>query len=223
MKTRNQFLLFIFTSFFFIFSERIYAQSDFGLKGGILFSTINAPDNHSNVEFGKRDGVVFGAFYKKQNILGPLGVQTEILYQQKGANIFIENTGVNESGYNTDIISLINMPASYYRTSEKLNYLSVPVLLEINAAKFLEVYAGPELGYLLSQKTDRQETDELSRFSAGVVMGATLKLCENSHLDFRYSTDFTSFDNMGKNTGVEMKNQGFTITIRQTITIKQSK
>jgi len=223
MKIRNQHLIIIFTSFFFICSERINAQSEFGVKGGILFSNINAPDNNSNVSIEKRDGVVLGAFYKKQNILGPVGVQTEILYQQKGANFFIENNTFNESGYTTDIIPLVNSVTSYYRTSEKLNYISVPIMLDISATKFLDIYAGPEVGYLVSQKTDRQATDELSRFSAGVIMGATLKLCENTHLDFRYATDFTAFDKMGKNTTVDMKNTGFSITIRQTITIKQGK
>lgn len=223
MKTGNQIFLIVITCFCFFHPERSNAQSEFGLKGGILFSTVNAPDNNSNVSIEKRDGVVLGAFYKKQNILGPLGVQTEILYQQKGANFFIENNIYDESGYNADILSLINTPASFYRTQEKLNYISVPVMLEVSATKFLEVYAGPEVGYLVSQKTERQETDELSRFSAGVVMGATLKLCENTHLDFRYATDFTAFDKLGKNSTIDLKNNGFTITLRQTITIKQSK
>jgi len=223
MKARNQFLLIIIASSCFLHPEKSKAQSEIGIKGGILFSNINSPDNNSNVTIEKRDGVVLGAFYKKQNILGPVGVQTEILYQQKGANFLIESNNYNESGYSTAIIPLVNSPSSFYRAQEKLNYLTLPVMLDINATKFLDVYAGPEVGYLVSQKTERQETDELSRFSAGVVMGATLKLCENTHLDFRYATDFTAFDKLGKNSTTELKNRGFTITIRQTITIKQSK
>lgn len=194
------------------------AQSEFGVKGGILFSNINASNNNSNVEIGKRDGVVLGAFYKKNNILGPVGFKTELLYQSKGANYFIENTEAPLI-YNTDEFGIDNTN-SYYRSEEKLHYLSVPLILEVATTNFLDIYAGPEIGYLVSQQTDRQETDELNRFSAGVVMGATLRLCENTKLDFRYSTDFTAFDKLGKNNSVDMKNNGFTITIQQTIFIK---
>lgn len=224
MKIKDQQIIpVLLFSFSMLLPGEIPAQSEFGVKGGILFSTINATDNNSNLEIHKHDGVVLGAFYKKQKILGPLGVQTEILYQQKGADFFIENTDFNENGYNQDILSMINSPTSFYRVNEKLHYVSVPLMLDVNTTKFLDIYAGPEIGYLISQKTDREETDELSRFSAGVVMGATLRLCENSHLDFRYSTDFTAFDKLGRGSSVEMKNRGFTITLRQTITIKQNK
>jgi hypothetical protein len=224
MKNKNHIIIVALLFGFLIHSNSSIAQSEVGVKGGILFSNIKTPGNNSNVEIEKRNGVTLGAFYKKENILGPVGFQTELLYQQKGANYFIESDITAESNYPDDYISaLIDASKSYYRSNEKLHYLTVPLLLEVNTAKFLDIYAGPELGYLISQKTNRQETDELSRFSAGIVMGATLKLCENTSLDFRYSTDFTAFDKLGRGSSVEMKNEGFTITIQHTIFIKQNK
>ncbi len=224
MKIKNYIILVALTFCFWLYSTHLKAQSEVGVKGGILFSDIKAADNNSNVEIEKRDGVAIGAFYKKKNIIGPVGFQTELLYQLKGANYFIENNNINGSTQSDEYIStLIDASKSYYKSSEKLHYLTVPLMLEVNTSKFLDIYAGPELGYLISQKTNRQTTDELSRFSAGVVMGATFRLCENTNLDFRYSTDFTAFDKLGKGSLTELRNEGFTITIQYTIFMKQSK
>ena len=224
MKNKNYVILVALTFCLSLYSTYLKAQTEVGVKGGILFSDIKAADNNSNVEIEKRDGIAIGAFYKKGNILGPVGFQTELLYQLKGANYFIEKSDISGSEYPDEYIStLIDASKSYYRSSEKLHYLTVPLMLEVNTINFLDIYAGPELSYLVSQKTDRQPTDELSRFSAGVVMGATLRLCENTSLDFRYSTDFTAFDKLGKGSSTDLKNEGFTITIQYTIFTKQSK
>lgn len=196
------------------------AQSEFGVKGGILFSNINAVDNNSNIEFEKKDGLSVGAFYKKRNLLGPVGFQTELLYQMKGANKFMEKYEIlPDEGQG----SQIEMSGAYYRDKEQLHYFTLPLLLTVRTTRFLDLYAGPELGYLFSLNNEREETGELNRFSAGVALGATVKLCENTHLDFRYSTDFTSFDSLGKISYIDLKNYGFAITIQQTLFRKQKK
>jgi hypothetical protein len=222
MKAKIQSILIIALPLLFYYPNESMAQSETGIKGGINYSTIIAPNNNSNVEIERRDGIVLGGFYKKNNVLGPIGFQTELLYEQKGANYFIENIDLSQYPVEA-FITPDNSPKSYFRSNEKLHYLTLPLLLNVNATNFLDIYAGPELSYLLSQKTNREETDELNQFSAGVVMGATLRLCENTKLDFRYSSDFTSFDKLGKNSDVDMRNRSFTITIQQTIFINQNK
>lgn len=194
--------------------KTLKAQSEFGVKGGILFSNIKAVDNNSNIEFEKKDGLSVGAFYKKRNLLGPVGFQTEFLYQMKGANVFMEKYEIlPDAGQG----SQIEMSGAYYRDKEQLHYFTLPLLLTVRTTKFLDLYAGPELGYLFSFKNSRLVTGEMKRFSVGVALGATLKLCENTHLDFRYSTDFTSFGTLGKISSIEKKNYGFGITINQTL------
>lgn len=199
--------------------KTLKAQSEFGVKGGILFSNIKAVDNNSNIEFEKKDGLSVGAFYKKRNLFGPVGFQTELLYQMKGANVFMEKYEILPDNGG----SRIEMSGAYYRDKEQLHYFTLPLLLTVRTTKFLDLYGGPELGYLFSFKNDRQESGNLNRFSAGVALGATLKLCENTHLDFRYSTDFTRFDTLGKISSIDLKNNGFAITIQQTLFRKPAK
>lgn len=195
-------------------------KTQFGVKGGILFSNINALDNNSNLEFEKKDGITLGVFYKKNDLFGPLGFQTELLYQMKGANIFMEHYEIlPDEGQG----SQIEMTGAYFRDKEKLHYVTLPLLLTARTAKFLDLYAGPEFGYLLPHKSIRQETGEMNRFSAGVALGATLKICERTHLDFRFSSDFTSFDKSFKNSSTDLKNYGFGITIQQSLFRKSAK
>lgn len=196
------------------------AQSEFGVKGGILFSNIKAVDNNSNIEFEKKDGLSVGAFYKKRNLFGPVGFQTELLYQMKGANVFMEKYEIlPDAGQG----SQVEMSGAFYRDKEQLHYFTLPLLLTVRTTKFLDLYAGPELGYLFSFKNSSLVTGEMKRFSAGAALGATLKLCENTQLDFRYSTDFTSFGTLGKISSIEKKNNGFAITIQKTLFRKQAK
>jgi hypothetical protein len=225
MKDQNQLTnVFILVLFFTaILAQNGKAQSEFGVKGGILFSNFNVTNNNSNVEFEKKDGLSAGLFYQSENLLGPVGFRSELLYQMKGTNYFIEKMVdlTNVDTGSPDYFDLLNAPKSYYRSDEKLHYFSIPLLLTVNTTKFLDLYAGPELGYLFSFKNKRESTGEMKRFSAGIAMGATVKLCDKTSLDFRYSTDFTTFDKLGKNSSTNMKNYGFSITIQQTLFRKQ--
>jgi hypothetical protein len=62
------------------------------------------------------------------------------------------------------------------------------------------------------------ETGNLNRFSFGSSVGAKLKLCTSTNLDFRYSFDFTNYDDSGSpGYPSKYKNHGFAITIQQTL------
>lgn len=220
MKNYYSITLAVFCLFFVSIDSKAQTKAEFGLKGGILFSNIHAIDNNSNFEFEKKDGLTLGMFYKKSDLLGPLGFQTELLYQMKGANVFMELYDIlPDQGQGSNI----ELTGAYYRDKEQLHYLTIPLLLTVRTAKFLDFYAGPEFGYLLSYKSKRQETGEMNRFSVGVAVGATLKICEKTHLDFRFSSDFTSYDKLNKYNSTELKNYGFGITIHQTLTRKPTK
>ena len=96
------------------------------------------------------------------------------------------------------------------------------MLLTVPTTKFFELYIGPELNYLLSKNTDRIETGNLNKFSLGAVVGGNLKLGDNTRLDFRYSYDLTSYDDMGDSqNSLKLKNYGFSVTIQQTLFRKQ--
>jgi len=220
MRNQNlQLITVIFGLILAIFStQSLKAQSKIGLKGGILFSNIHRSGSDSNLETEGKTGLSIGALYEKQNMLGIFGLQTEILYQQKGAEYFIRKL---ETNYTIDGGNTIALPSSYYRDTENLHYLTVPVLLTVSANKYLKLYIGPEFGYLFSIKNKRIKTEEVNRFSAGLAAGLSFKLCKNTNLDFRYSYDLTPFDYMDSNKISKLNNHGFEITIQQTIFNKQ--
>jgi hypothetical protein len=191
------------------------SQTELGLKGGILFSDINKGGPDSNLSFERQEGLVFGAFYKRNNLLGRIGFQSEILYQLKGAEVFIKHIDTDTYGYGNEPGNFFPL---YYRTQEKLHYVSMPLLFTVPTTKFFELYAGPEFNYLLSKNTNRVESGKFNRFSVGAAVGATVKLGEKTRLDFRYTHDLTSYDDMGDaQNPAKLKNQGFSVTIQQTL------
>lgn len=138
------------------------APAAFGAKAGVNFANLNFDGDGVNVNFDQRKGFVGGLFVVWP-ATGPVALQTEVLYSQKGAQI-------EEDGMTGKI---------------KLDYVDVPVLARVSSpasggASF-HVFAGPSFGFRVSAKTearfeDGEESedidDELERFDFGLVAGA---------------------------------------------------
>jgi len=206
--------------------KSVNAQSEFGVKGGALYTGFNKTNVGSMFSFEKKNGVELGVFYKLNNLLGPIGLQTELLYQLKGANLDIQyfcstNSETGNSGFGGDGYGYSNGKLSPHRTfTQNLHYISLPVLLTVTPVKFLDIFAGPQLGYLAGTSGDRIKTSDYERFSAGITGGVALNLGINTKLDFRYSRDFTTSYDMGQ---TDLKNQNFSISVQQTLFRKQAK
>jgi len=212
-------------SFIFLFAlsflnpQSATAQTEFGVKGGIIYSNIYRSGPKSNVDFDFKDGLSAGVFYKR-NLSAKFGFQSEILYQQKGADVKIEpidgTLGGGYSPYSGENNSgTVSIP---YSTKEKLHYLSLPLLVSFKPANFIELFAGPELNYLFSMNSNRLKTDNLNRFSPGISAGTRFKLGKNTSLDFRYSFDLSHYDNMGDSTHpAKLKTNSFAITLQQSL------
>lgn len=202
------------------------AQSEFGVKGGALYTGFNKTNVGSMFSFEKKNGVELGMFYKINNLLGPIGLQTELLYQLKGSNLDIQyscptNLETGEYNYGRAGYGYSNGKLSPHTTlTQNLHYISLPVLLTVTPIKFLDIFAGPQLGYLAGTSGDRIKTSDYERVSAGITGGVALKLGINTKLDFRYSRDFTTSYDMGQ---TNLKNQNFSISVQQTLFRKQAK
>lgn len=219
MKNKNlKIQIFFIGCFVVIFSETLHAQTEFGVKGGALYSGFR--DDYQGVifDFERKSGFLMGVYFTKKNLLGPVGLQTEFLYQLKGANTYILYHGDENSGGYPGYGYFDKSSAPWLRDTEHYHYLSVPVLFTVSPLKFLDIYGGPELGYLLSFSKNRRVTGELNRFSAGLATGLALKLGENTKLDFRYSTDFTTVYDMGS---TNLKNQAFSFSVQQALFKKE--
>lgn len=215
MKDRNlKIKIFLFGCFVVFSIKSLQAQTEFGIKGGALISGFQDDYQGMVFDFERKSGILMGVYFNKKNFLGPIGLQTEFLYQLKGARTYILYHNDENSGALPGFGYFDKSSAPWLRDIEHYHYLSVPVLLTVSPLKFLDIYAGPELGYLLSFSKNRRVTGELNRFSAGLATGLALKLGENTKLDFRYSPDFTTLYDMGS---INLKNQTFSFSVQQAL------
>ena len=197
------------------------AQSEFGIKGGVNTSGLNDKISSTVFDFQKRSGATFGVYYKKHDLAGPLGLQVELLYQQKGGNYFIQHFESTESGEGayTGYYGYDNPYTGYWsRRSQRYHYVTLPVLLTVSPIKFLDIYAGGEMGYLLAKSGSPYTGWTTNRFAAGIAAGAALKIDKNTKLDIRYSRDLTRVADFGD---TDIKNYGLAFTVQRSLFIKQ--
>lgn len=103
-----------------------------GAKAGLTILDVYDVDA-GNFKSAKRGGFVGGVFL--QIPLGKaFGIQPEVLYSQKGTNGIGSINGVE------------------YTLKRTANSLDIPLMLQFKPLKFINIVAGPQLSYLLSQK-----------------------------------------------------------------------
>ncbi|MGW8121680.1 porin family protein [Roseivirga echinicomitans] len=158
----------IITSFFSLlslvaFTNKGQAQEfRSGIKGSFNLSNLYTDDiDDSNL----RAGFSFGLF--KENQIGPASaIQTELLFSTKGSR----------SEYNS---GPFNGEAKF-----NLNYLELPILLDLKAGSVLDVTFGPYVSYLISANVTTEgsfgnsyseiDRDELNDFDFGFSGGLGL-------------------------------------------------
>lgn len=218
--------------------QSLKAQSEFGLKGGALYSSLKSENLNSLFDLQTSSGFSIGAFYEKQNLLGPFGFQVELLYQLKGTNIFIQHPdltipgyGENNPGYgfayyrNGSYLHSLQ-PLLWDRHQERFHYFLLPILLTFPTTKFLDIYSGFELGYMFANSVvyssdyNLSVLGDINKFSASWIAGAKVRLGDNTKLDFRYSSNLVPLYEMGSSS---IKNRNFSVSIQQTIFRKQAK
>jgi hypothetical protein len=241
MKYQNiYYAILLFLSVAFI-PLKTAAQSEFGVKGGPLFSGWRHDHSGSMFKTETKTGVSAGGFYRINNLFGPVNFQAEFLYQLKGAKTFIiSNTGAsgynpygygyggygyNYSGYGYSSYGsgygYDNGSGPWITGQESFYYFNIPFLASVTAFKVIDFYAGPEIGYMFAASEKRRLAwGDVKKFSAGVSTGIAIHLGINTKLDLRYSTDFTTLSNAGT---TEFKNQSFAFTVQQTLFRKQTK
>jgi hypothetical protein len=218
-------LLLIVAVFAFTFAN---AQGfKFGVKAGWNYSSVSGgdkdsfgdPDYKNSYHFGIMPDFRFG---------GMFGLRPEILYSSKGYQLNTASSFTDASG-TTDID---------VEQKTNLNYLSVPILFEVNAGPvFFEL--GPEFAYMLAvtqetkTKTDRpgdnndtskdeKHTDKdalgLNGFDFGYVAGIGVNLPAGFGLGLRYNGGFISiFDKKDVNgDDINVKNSTFMLSLNYT-------
>lgn len=143
-------------------------QTRFGIKGGLnvtSFSGGNYYDAKSLV------GFQVGGFAEIK-IIERLSIQPEVLFSTQGAKF--------DGGVDGDFDS-------------KLNYINVPVLAKFYITKQFTVEGGPQLGFLVSAKSDGEDSKDLFKsVDTGFNFGAGYNFTDNVSVNLRYTVGLSN-------------------------------
>lgn len=204
------------------------SQTEYGVKGGPLFASIRNDFENSSYTIDTKIGLSAGVFYRINNLLGPVNLQAEFLYQLKGAETYIFYNPYsggygygyyqyNYGGYGYNLYDESNL--QWIKGDESFHYFNLPVLASVTLHKLIDVYAGPEIGYKFITSGNGSYILAEKNFSAGISAGIAVHLGPNTRLDLRYSTDFTNLTDI---TTSKYKNQSFGFIVQQTLFRKQA-
>lgn len=169
-----------------------------GLKGGLNFASFSLDPEPEGGSTSSQTGIAGGLFIEL-DLLGPLDIQVEGLFSQKGSKFKSDAGG---------------------ESTTKLSYLEVPVLAKISIplapTMSYNVHAGPALGFKLSESFDPEINSEADFFKSsdlGAVVGLGLKfnaLVSFVTIDARYTLGLSNVSD--SDTG-EAKNRSLTLLV----------
>lgn len=178
----------------FLFSGTLMYSQSFGIKGGVNISNLSKgydfEDNKAKIGF-------HGGVFMNLPLTGQLSFQPEIIYNNVGSKV---KYAVSDSEY-----------------EKKLNYISVPLMIQYNLVSNLQVEAGPQLGLLLNAKekytalngdaiTEKINKDFLNTFDFGVGIGAIYYFTSNLGVNIRYVAGFTDIYKYNEDKSVRNNN-----------------
>jgi len=170
-------------------------EAQFGIKGGVNFSNIYSTEVDDNNVLTSFNAGLYGKF----PISDIVSIQPEILYSRKGGELTYNNaftSGVSQF---------------------KLNYIEVPVLLNVNITKEFSVHAGPYFAYLIDAEVnndaegdvldfeDAYNNDDFNKFDVGISGGIGFDF-DSFGIGARYNYGFSTI-------GKERNFAGTTYTI----------
>ncbi len=145
-----------------LFSLAATAQFNLGVKGGANISKIEGRSFKEEFRYGYH----LGGFVEI-GLGGRLGLQPEVLFNQYQTKVDSNFKAIYQNAF-----------SSATNRSVKLNYLSIPVLLNYKLGNVLALQAGPQFGILLDQDKNLLENGQQA-FKSGdfsLVGGAQIKL-----------------------------------------------
>jgi hypothetical protein len=175
------------------FAQAAMAQIKFGVKGGVNITKID--DKAFKDEFNY--GYHLGGF-AEIGLGSKLGIQPEVLFNQYQTKV------------DTSLENIWNPLKS--GQDAKLNYLSIPILLNYKLANIFTLQAGPQFGVLISQDKNLLQNGE-EAFKNGdfsLLGGAQINI---SKLRFtgRYFVGLNNISDINNQT--KWKNQGFQLSV----------
>lgn len=135
----------ILAAFLFTFSwETTLAQSlNLGMKGGLNYTNVaGSTGTYQGYDKTYKPGFQAGIF-TNVGVSSMLAIQPEIMYSTKGFKIEDERSSGNTT--------------TQTEVKNRVNYLDVPVLVQVKTGT-IYFEAGPQVSFLLNQKTEQRRT-----------------------------------------------------------------
>lgn len=177
-----------------------------GLKAGVNVASIVFDGDSTEGYNERRVGFLVGGFAVLP-VNGPIAIQVEALFSQKGAKLSVEEE---------------NLEATL-----ELDYLDVPVMLRVQGPVLgnnrLHFFGGPSLAFRTGSRSKLSDQsfeyaqgsidnieDDIEPFDLGIVAGAGLDIGRRVVVDARYSWGLSTV-NKDTSDGVELKNRVLSI------------
>lgn len=192
MKTK---LAFLTLALFSVSAIAVAQKTPFlqlGLKGGVNVTKVDGKSFKDEFNYGFHLGG-FAAIKLGEKV----GIQPEVLFNQYATKA--------DTSYN-NVLNASNLK------NVKLNYLSIPLLLNITPSKFITFQAGPQFGILIDKNQDLYKNGKAAFKSGDLsLLGGVQLNIMNVRVGARYFvglSDISDVDNSDK-----WKNQGFQVSV----------
>lgn len=165
-----------------------------GVKGGVNMFKIDGKSFKEEFKYGYNAGI-----FSEINFSKKLGIQPELLWNQSQTR----TTTAFNNMYDEGISELKDV---------KLNYLSIPILLNYSPSRLITFQAGPQFGILINKDDKLLENGEQAFKSGDLSMLGGLQLNVGSaKIGGRYAVGLTNINDIDNRD--KWKNQGFQLYV----------
>lgn len=192
-------ILIVAISIFTLTSVKSQEKIQFGVKGGVNFTTMTSNDYLYDEKY--KTGLYLGA-----TVEIPLGkkfsIQPEILYSSQGIK------GKALVNY-----PLVPGPMPVVYAEHKLDYIKIPILAKLYLAKNFSLEIGPSFNFLVNDEftyNSYTQTDLAKKFEFGGVVGLSYKVKSDVVVNANY---LNGFSNVLKSPFENSKSYGFSVGI----------
>jgi hypothetical protein len=179
-----------------VISQAVMAQFHIGIKGGANITKIDGVSFKDQFKYGYHIGG-----FAEIGLGNKFGIQPEVLFNQYSTTLDSNYKSVYQDVFNSG------------QSSVKLNYLSIPILLNYKLlGNFLSLQAGPQFGVLINQdKTLLQNGGEaFKKGDFSLVGGAQIKLSA-IRISGRYVVGLNNINDIDNKD--QWKSQGFQVSL----------
>jgi hypothetical protein len=192
MKTK----LFLPLAMALVVSQAVMAQFHIGIKGGANITKVDGVSFKDQFRYGYHIGG-----FAEIGLGNKFGLQPEVLFNQYSTSLDSNYKSVYQDVFNSN------------QSSVKLNYLSIPILLNYKLlGNFLTLQAGPQFGVLINQDKSLLQNggDAFKKGDFSMVGGAQLKLSA-IRITGRYVVGLNNINDIDNKD--EWKSQGFQVSL----------